>query len=87
MGEIRNDLLQKLQSFAAYLWGKGCQASNIMAKRARLVTKPLATGSISCVMTMGTVTVASLATRVTIGPPVTITSTLRFTSSAAISRR
>ena len=51
--------------------------------RARLATNPLATGSLSLVMTMGIVTVAALAGRVADGPAVTMTSTLRRTSSAA----
>ena len=50
---------------------------------ARLATNPFPTGSLSWNMTMGIVTVASLARRVDIEPPVTITSTLRRTSSAA----
>src|SRR5437773_2841342 len=53
--------------------------------RARLATKPFATGSGSVNMTMGIVEVACLAVRVDVGPPVTITSTLRRTNSAAIS--
>ena len=55
--------------------------------RARLVTNPEPTGSESCAMTMGIVEVASLAARVAVGPPVTITSTLRRTSSAASAGR
>ena len=51
--------------------------------RARLATKPFPTGSLSCAMTMGIVVVASLTGRVDAGPPVTMTSTLRRTSSAA----
>ena len=51
--------------------------------RARLATNPLPTGSVSNDMTMGIVEVASLAARVTVGPVVTMTSTLRRTSSAA----
>ena len=51
--------------------------------RARLATNPLPTGSLSNVMTMGIVLVASLAARVSAGPAVTMTSTLRRTSSAA----
>ena len=51
--------------------------------RARLATNPFPTGSVSCPMTMGIVAVASLAGRVAAGPPETITSTLRRTSSAA----
>ena len=50
--------------------------------RARLVTYPLPTGSLSCAITMGIVTAASLAARVSGGPAVTIMSTLRRTSSA-----
>ena len=55
--------------------------------RARLATNPLPTGSVSVAMTMGTVVVASLAARVTVGPVVTIKSTLRRTSSAASAAR
>src|ERR1051325_3999744 len=51
--------------------------------RARLGTSPFPTGSLSCAVTMGIVTVASLAARVAAGPLVRITSTLRRTSSAA----
>jgi hypothetical protein len=51
--------------------------------RARLATKPLPTGSGSCAMTMGIVTVASLAAPVTGGLAETMMSTLRRTSSAA----
>ena len=51
--------------------------------RARLATNPLPTGSLSCAMTMGIVAVASLAARVSVEPAVTMTSTLRRTSSAA----
>ena len=51
--------------------------------RARLATKPDPTGSPSLPMTMGIVTVASLAERVAAGPAVTITSTLERASSAA----
>ena len=36
--------------------------------RARLATNPLPTGSVSCVITMGIVVVASLAARVAVGP-------------------
>jgi predicted ATPase len=45
------------------------------------------TGSLSFVMTMGIVTVASLAARVPDGPVVTMTSTLRRASSAATAGR
>ena len=55
--------------------------------RARLATNPLPTGSLSCAMTMGIVAVASLAARVAVGPAVTMTSTLRRTSSAASAGR
>ena len=55
--------------------------------RARLATKPLPTGSGSCAMTMGIVTVASLAARVTGGLAETMMSTLRRTSSAASAGR
>ena len=55
--------------------------------RARLATNPEPTGSLSNAMTMGIVTVASLAGRVDAGPAVTMTSTLRRTSSAASSGR
>ena len=55
--------------------------------RARLATKPFPTGSLSCVMTMGIVLVASLTGRVAVGPPVTMTSTLRRTSSVARASR
>src|SRR5262245_54501571 len=51
--------------------------------RARLATNPFPTGSPSCAMTIGTVAVASLAERVPAEVPVTMTSTLRRTSSAA----
>src|SRR5262249_53969540 len=53
--------------------------------RARLATNPFPTGSVSCVITMGTVPVAALAERVGIGPAVTMASTLRRTSSAVSS--
>ena len=53
----------------------------------RLATNPLATGSLSCAITMGIVIVASLAARVGIGPAVTMTATSRRTSSAASARR
>src|SRR5262245_33250489 len=43
--------------------------------RARLATNPLPTGSLSCAMTMGIVTVASLAARVDGGPFATMMST------------
>ena len=55
--------------------------------RARLATNPLPTGSLSNAMTIGIVVVASLAARVAVGPPVTMTSTLRRTNSAASSGR
>ena len=55
--------------------------------RARLATNPLPTGSLSCVMTMGIVAVASLAARVGTEPGVTMMSTLRRTSSAASAGR
>ena len=55
--------------------------------RARLATNPLPTGSLSNAMTMGIVEVASLAARVAVGPPVTMMSTLRRTSSAASAGR
>ena len=55
--------------------------------RARLATKPFPTGSSSCAITMGIVSVASLAVRVAAGPAVTMTSTLRRTSSAASAGR
>src|SRR5882724_2927445 len=67
-GEPGNDLLQKLQLFSAYLRGKSGQPSNVSSSRARLATNPLATGSTSCAKTIGIVTVASLAARVTVGP-------------------
>ena len=51
--------------------------------RARLLAKPLPTGSSSNVITMGIVEVASLAARVAVGPLVTMISTLSRTSSAA----
>jgi hypothetical protein len=51
--------------------------------RARLATNPFLTGSVSCVMTMAIVTVASLAERVAPEPAVTMTSTLRRTNWAA----
>ena len=51
--------------------------------RARLATKPDATGSPSLPMTMGIVTVASLAERVPAEPAVTMTSTLERASSTA----
>ena len=51
--------------------------------RARLVTNPLATGSPSCIITIGVVTLASLAARVADEPAVTMTSTLKRISSAA----
>ena len=51
--------------------------------RARLLAKPLPTGSSSNVITMGIVEVASLAERVAVGPLVTMASTLSRTSSAA----
>jgi hypothetical protein len=54
--------------------------------RAKLATKPLPTGSVSCAMTMGIVEVASLRGRVTAGPGETMTSILRRTSSSANSR-
>ncbi len=44
---------------------------------------PFPTGSLSCAVTMEIVTVACLAARVAAGPLVTMTSTLRRTSSAA----
>jgi ABC transporter substrate binding protein len=55
--------------------------------RARLATNPFPTGSLSNAMTMGIVTVASLATRVTVGPAETMMSTLSRTSSAASAGR
>ena len=51
--------------------------------RARVATNPLPTGSISWVMTIGMLAVACLAAWVGDEPPVTMTSTLRATSSAA----
>ena len=54
---------------------------------ARLATIPSATGSGSFAMTIGIVEVACLATRVAGPPPVTMTSTLRRTSSAASTGR
>src|SRR4030095_7735747 len=48
---------------------------------------PLPTGSPTCVITMGIVTVASLAARAAGGPAETMTSTLRRTSSAASAGR
>jgi hypothetical protein len=64
----------------------GCSVDNPVTfppGRARLVTNPLSTGSLSDAMTMGIVAVASLAGAVAPDPPVTMTSTLRRTSSAA----
>src|SRR5262244_4617526 len=55
--------------------------------RARLVTNPLPTGSPTCVITMGIVTVAPLAARIGAGPVVIMMSTLRLTSSASAGRR
>ncbi len=55
--------------------------------RARLATKPVPTGSLSCTMTMGIVEVASLAERVVVRPAETMMSTLRRTSSAASAGR
>ena len=55
--------------------------------RARLATKPLPTGSVACPMTIGMVEVASFRVRVIVGPALTMTSTLRRTSSAAMSLR
>ena len=54
--------------------------------RARLAMNPFPIGSGSCVITIGIVTVASLAARVDLAPPVTMTSTLRRTKSAARAR-
>ena len=51
--------------------------------RPRLVTSPRVTGSPAPTMTMGIVVVACLAARAAGAPPVTITSTLSRTSSAA----
>ena len=51
--------------------------------RARLATNPLPTGSLTCAMTIGIVVVTSFAAPLDVEPPVTITSTLRRTSSAA----
>src|SRR5207253_11232427 len=52
--------------------------------RARLVTRPLPTGSAVAAKTMGRALVACLAARAACAPPpVTMTSTLRATSSAA----
>ena len=42
--------------------------------RARLATKPLPTGSLSCAVAIGVVEVASFTIRVTVGPPETMTS-------------
>jgi hypothetical protein len=50
--------------------------------RARLATKPLPTGSLTCAMTIGIVVVTSFVARVDVGPPATMTSTLRRASSA-----
>src|SRR5215510_318587 len=55
--------------------------------RARLATNPFATGSLSCVMTIGIVAVAFLAGPVAPKPPVTMISTLRRASSAASAGR
>src|SRR5262245_48729374 len=55
--------------------------------RARLATNAFATGSLSCVMTIGIVAVAFLAGPVAPKPPVTMISTLRRTSSAASAGR
>ena len=55
--------------------------------RARLAMNLLPTGSVSFVMTMGIVVVASFAARVGNGPAVTMMSTLRRTSSAASAGR
>ena len=55
--------------------------------RARLATNPFPTGSKSNAMTIGIVTVASLAARVDCGPAETMMSTLRRTNSAASARR
>ena len=55
--------------------------------RARLATNPLPTGSLSCVMTMGIVDSRFLGGTGCCDPPVTMTSTLRRTSSAASAGR
>ena len=56
--------------------------------RARLATKPEATGSLSKPIIIGVVALASLSARVGAGPPVTMTSTGRCTSSdASLERR
>ena len=54
-GKLGNNLLQKLQSFTAYLRGKRGQTSDVSPGRARLATNPLLTGSLSNAMTMGIV--------------------------------
>jgi hypothetical protein len=51
--------------------------------RARLATRPVATGSTTTAMTMGIVPVASLAARIAGTAAVTMTSVFRRTSSAA----
>jgi hypothetical protein len=51
--------------------------------RARLATRPVATGSTTAAMTTGFVRVASLATRIAGTAAVTMTSTLSRTGSAA----
>src|SRR5262249_15591446 len=56
--------------------------------RGRLATKPLATASPApASMTIGIVLVASLAARISLEPPVTMTSTFRRTNSAASTGR
>jgi len=53
--------------------------------RARLATRPVPTGSPAAAKTMGMTDVACMAAAIKLVPAVTMTSTLRWTNSAAIS--
>ena len=81
-------LLQKLQSFSAYLWGKGGQSSDVSTRSRKAGDEPVGNriailrhdnGNRSCRFLGGDGLRA--------GPPVTMTSTLRRTSSAASAGR
>src|SRR5262249_53119521 len=43
-GEFRNSLLQKFQSFPAYLWGKGRQSSNVSSRSCKASDESVGNG-------------------------------------------
>src|SRR6266550_1700121 len=81
--KLRNDFFQKLRRFPLISGERVDSPVMLPPGWARLATNPEPTGSLSNPMTIGIVTVACLAARVSVGPAVTMTSTLSCTSSAA----